>query len=238
MYQRYSLFPHLTTLENVAFGLMLDQTTPWSRIVGFRSWRKLRKDHLEQADALVTKLGLAHAKDNYPHELSGGMRQRVAIAQALIMRPEVLLLDEPFGALDEATREELQRMLLELYLENVEAHAKGEPSPHTILMITHELKEALFVADRVLGLSQYWDWRSAGHAEFPGATIVYDHAAPVFQPDDPRNHDLFIQQKQEIMRSTFDPQFLQHREEWNRFWDQVRDGHAGGIPGTAQPLDH
>ena len=107
----------------------------------------------------------------------------MAIAQALIMKPKILLLDEPFGALDEATREELQLMLLNLYQENLAGQErKGEPPPHTILIVTHELNEALYVADRVVGLSQY-------HREgSQGATIVYDKAAPVFHPTDPKEY--------------------------------------------------
>ncbi|MBN1900079.1 ATP-binding cassette domain-containing protein, partial [Candidatus Sumerlaeota bacterium] len=95
VYQRYSLFPFLTAQQNVALGLMLDQTTIPFRLFHPLKWRRLRKEHLEQAADLLEKLGLANAINLYPHELSGGMCQRVAIAQALIMEPEILLLDEP-----------------------------------------------------------------------------------------------------------------------------------------------
>ncbi len=148
VYQRYSLFPFLTAQENVAFGLMLDQTTIPFRLFKRSKWRELKKSHMEEAGELLRKLGLEKAIGLYPKQMSGGMCQRVAIAQALIMKPEILLLDEPFGALDEATREELQRMLLTLYLENRAAKQKGEKPPYTILIVTHELNEALYVGDR------------------------------------------------------------------------------------------
>jgi len=214
VYQRYSLFPNLTAAENAAMGLKLDQTSIPSRLFGFFAWRKQRKAHLEEAAAILEKVGLGHAINKYPHELSGGMRQRVSIAQALLMKPRILLLDEPFGALDEATREDLQRMLLTLYAENVEARAKGEPPPYTILIVTHELNEALFVSDRILGLSQYWDWKGAGLDAAPGATIVYDRAAPIFQPGDERETSGFRDQKREILHSTFDTENLQPRSDY------------------------
>src|SRR3972149_3081664 len=121
VYQQYTLFPFLTAQENVAMGLMLDQTSIPFRLFRPGKWRALRQAHLEEAAALLEKLQLGSSIRLYPDEMSGGMRQRVAVAQALIMKPEIMLLDEPFGALDEATREELQRLLLTLYLENCEA---------------------------------------------------------------------------------------------------------------------
>ncbi|MEM7316996.1 MAG: ATP-binding cassette domain-containing protein, partial [Planctomycetota bacterium] len=155
VYQHYSLYDFLTAKQNVAFGLMLDETSLPFRAFMPWQWWPLRRKHLAEAELYLEKVHLSHAMDFYPHEMSGGMRQRVAIAQALIMKPEILLLDEPFGALDEATREELQIMLLELYQENLTAKDEGERPPFTILIVTHELNEAIYVADRILGLSQY-----------------------------------------------------------------------------------
>ena len=229
VYQRYTLFPNLTAIQNVAFGRMLDETTIPFRLFKVQQWRKLRFEHLKEAAALLDKLGLGHARDNYPQELSGGMRQRVAIAQALIMKPAILLLDEPFGALDESTREDLQRMLLSLYKENIDAAERNESPPYTILMVTHELNEALFVSDRVLGLSQYWDWKGAGHKEFPGATIVYDNSAPVFHPQAEREYQAFSTRKEEILRATFEPEVCQAHDEFLRFWKAAGDGRVTGI---------
>jgi len=209
VYQRYSLFPNLTAQQNVAFGLKLDESSIADRLFGFFKWHKERARHMAEAAALLEKVGLGQAIKKYPHEMSGGMRQRVSIAQALIMKPRILLLDEPFGALDEATREDLQRMLLNLYAENVAARANGEPPPYTILIVTHELNEALFVSDRILGLSQYWDWQAAGLETAPGATIVYDEPAPVFRPGDERDTSGFREQKAAILHTAFDPENLQ-----------------------------
>ncbi len=213
VYQRYSLFPHLTAQENVAYGLMVDQTTVAERCFRRSYWRDLRQTHLAQAAQFLEQMKLGDALRRYPPEMSGGMCQRVAIAQALIMKPAILLLDEPFGALDEATREELQRILLTLYAENLAARRRQEPPPYTVVLVTHEINEAIFVSDRVVGLSQYWDWKAAGESECPGATFVYDQPAPVFAPDDPRDFLSFRDQKEEILRVVFEPAHSQsHRE--------------------------
>ncbi len=213
VYQRYSLFPFLTAEENVAFGLMLDQTSMAFRSWKYWQWRELRKQHLAEAGRFLDRVGLGAAKRHYPAELSGGMCQRVAIAQALIMRPKLLLLDEPFGALDEATRESLQLMLLQLYEENLQAHQQGRPAPHTILIVTHELNEALYVADRVLGLSQYH------HDGHHGATIVYDKPAPVFRPHEPKDASRFLEQREQLLRSVFDDDYIQHHADLVTFWE-------------------
>lgn len=213
VYQRYSLFPFLTAEENVAFGLKLDQTSLVYRSFNYFKWRKLRAAHIEQAGRFLDRVGLSAAKGHYPAELSGGMCQRVAIAQALIMRPKLLLLDEPFGALDEATRESLQLMLLQLYEENLQAKKRGEPAPHTILIVTHELNEAIYVSNRVLGLSQY----HAGGRD--GATIVYDKPAPIYQPNEPKDVSDFIEQKEELLKAVFSPNDIKHHAEFVSFWD-------------------
>lgn len=229
VYQNYSLFPFLTARENVAVGLMLDRTSIPFRTFRYLRWRKIRRDHLKAADELLDKLKLAHAAGLYPAEMSGGMRQRVAIAQTIIMKPALMMLDEPFGALDEATREELQRMLLTLYQENCAAQANGEAPPYTIMIVTHELNEAIYVGDRVLGLSQYWDWKSENLETSPGATIIYDRVAPVFQPDQERNFDSFIGQRRLIRQVAFDPEHLPGRFENLQFWNELDQGLGQGI---------
>ncbi len=198
VYQRYSLYPHLTALKNVAFGLMLDESTPFDRWFTPWKWRKLRKAHLEKAEETLVKVGLGKALHKYPSELSGGMCQRVAIAQALVMRPKVLLMDEPFGALDEATRESLQRLMLRLYQENVQAKAMGQHPPHTIIIVTHEIEEAIYVGDRIIGLSQR---DNSGQ----GAKIVYDESQPVFSPDSVKDMNAIAHIKHAILQAAFDP---------------------------------
>jgi NitT/TauT family transport system ATP-binding protein len=229
VYQRYSLFPFLTARKNVAFGPMLDQTSLAFRAVRFWDWWKLRRQHLEESDNLLRKLKLGESLNHYPAELSGGMCQRVAIAQALIMKPEILLLDEPFGALDEATREEMQAALLELYEENLSAKRAGQPPPYTILIVTHELNEAIYVADRVIGLSQYWDWKTAGHTAPPGATIVYDAVSPVFSRDIEEEAARFTHQREELRRTVFDPAVPTPLGEYLRFWTQCQAGGGVGV---------
>ena len=229
VYQQYSIFPFFTAQENVAVGLMLDQTSIPFRFFRYPRWRRLRKRHMEAAAALLETLKLGYAMKLYPHQMSGGMRQRVAIAQALIMKPEILLLDEPFGALDEATREELQQMLLKLYLENCRAKQRGDPPPYTIMIVTHELNEAVYVGDRVVALSQYWNWKDRGFSACPGSTVVYNRVAPVYLPDEERDFVLFREQRAAIRSAAFDPEVLQDREDFNHFWDEVRAGGGKGV---------
>lgn len=205
VYQRYSLFPFLNAQKNVAFGLKLDQTSIPFRLLRPFAWWRLRRRHLEEARLMLEKVRLGDALRLYPAEMSGGMQQRVALAQALIMKPSILLLDEPFGALDEATREGLQNLLLDLRSENMAAAAVGLPAPHTVVIVTHELNEAILVGDRVVGLSQYWDWESEGHASCPGATVVYDRLSPIFKPKEGRDFTAFAAQRQEIRDTVFEP---------------------------------
>ncbi len=220
VYQHYTLYDFLTAQQNVAFGLKLDQTSIPVRLFQYPQWRELRKKHLQQANDFLHKVALGDAINRYPGELSGGMRQRVAIAQAMIMRPEILLLDEPFGALDESTRTELQMMLLRFYQENLQAKREGRDPPYTILIVTHELNEALYVADRVIGLSQY-------HTDGEnGATIVYDRPCPVFHPEDPRDFGRFVAQREELRKAVFADEENKQHQQFITFWEEIQQAKA------------
>lgn len=131
VFQDYTSFDHRTVLDNVTFGLECQGVPRHARYGLGREWI----DHVG--------LNVDTDQDKYPHELSGGMRQRVAIARTLILRPRIILMDEPFGALDPHTRMNMQDLLLKLW-RDVEA---------TVFFITHSIEEAVFLGDRVYVLS-------------------------------------------------------------------------------------
>jgi NitT/TauT family transport system ATP-binding protein len=135
VFQRYSVFEHLSVMRNVLLGLELPQAKFTGRLFGSR--RRVAQD---EAISMLERVGLGAALDKYPHQLSGGMQQRLAIAQALVMRPRVLLLDEPFGALDPGIRKDMHELLLKLWRE----------TGLTIFMVTHDLKEGFTLGSRVL----------------------------------------------------------------------------------------
>lgn len=129
VFQKYSSFPQLSVLDNVRLGLELNRA-------------KLGIDAAEitrRAQEWIAKVGLAAHASKYPHQLSGGQQQRVALARSLVLKPRILLMDEPFSALDEPTRLEMQRLLVELWAE-VEA---------TVFMVTHSITEAVYLGDTV-----------------------------------------------------------------------------------------
>ena len=161
VYQKYSLFPHLTVIENVVMGLILDQTSPLGRL--WLPWYYHEKKRFLKVGAeYLESVGLAEHAGKFPHQLSGGQQQRVAIAQALINKPRIMLMDEPFGALDPGTRERLQRWLMEI-------QAREATS---VFFVTHDLEEAVMLGDRVVVLSQFHTPDSGPPRE--GARIVAD----------------------------------------------------------------
>lgn len=233
VFQSYGLMPFLTIEENVALGLDFMQMNLFDRMHGFinpwSKWRRMRSINIERARELLKRMGLERSMKLYPEDLSGGMRQRVSIAQALITKPRIVLMDEPFGALDEAMRESLQDMMLEFYSENERAVKNNEEPPYTIMIVTHELNEAIYVSDRIIGLSQYWDWKTAGFAESPGATIIYDKSAPIFRPGAVKDYESFVVQRQEIRSVVFDERGLYLPDQHVTFWNQVAAGEVEGV---------
>ncbi|MCK9591293.1 MAG: ATP-binding cassette domain-containing protein [Methanoregula sp.] len=125
VYQDYSLFPHMTAYENIAYGLRLRRVS--------------RPETEQQVRSLLGEFNITHLADHYPSSMSGGEQQRVALARALAMKPEILLLDEPFAALDPRTREECMRMML----------AVKKSQGLTIIQVSHSREEAYGVSDRV-----------------------------------------------------------------------------------------
>jgi NitT/TauT family transport system ATP-binding protein len=127
--QKYSLMPHLTVIDNIAFGLKL-------RGIG-------GKERCNRAFEWAKKVGLEGSEDKYPSELSGGMQQRVSIAATLILEPKILLMDEPFGALDPRIRMQMQELLIQLWKEQ----------QSTVFLVTHSMEEAIYLGDRVLRMA-------------------------------------------------------------------------------------
>ena len=148
VFQKYTSFPWLSVEENIAYGLKINAVP--------EAQRKETVTHLLKAVGLTEFAGV------YPETLSGGMQQRVAIARTLALRPSVILMDEPFGALDAQTRSEMQQLLLEIWQETA----------CTILFVTHDVEEAVYLADRIFIMSSH-----------PG-TIVEDVQVPFDRPRD------------------------------------------------------
>lgn len=164
--QKYSLMPHLTVVDNIAFGLKLRGVA--------------RKERRDRALEWVKKIGLEGADDKYPAELSGGMQQRVAIAATLILQPKILLMDEPFGALDPKIRLQMQELLIQLWKEQ----------ESTVFIVTHSIEEAVYLGDRVFRM-----------AAKPGRLV---EILPVPRPDEPpevlRKKPWFIELTQDLLR--------------------------------------
>jgi len=153
VFQHYALFKHMTVFENVAFGLRV------------RHWKNAAVD--ERVNELLRLVRLDTHGDRYPSQLSGGQRQRIALARALAPRPDVLLLDEPFGALDARVRTELRQWLRRLH----------DEAPVTTIFVTHDQEEAFEVADRVVVMN-------GGRIEQDGTPDeVFEHPANEFVMD-------------------------------------------------------
>jgi ABC-type nitrate/sulfonate/bicarbonate transport system ATPase subunit len=148
VFQKYTSFPWLTVACNIAYGLKINGVP-----------EKQRKETVAQ---LVQDIGLSGFENAYPETLSGGMQQRVAIARTLALRPAVILMDEPFGALDAQTRSEMQQLLLKVW----------DETASTILFVTHDVDEAVYLADRIFVMSAH-----------PG-TIIEDVQVPFDRPRD------------------------------------------------------
>jgi ABC-type nitrate/sulfonate/bicarbonate transport system ATPase subunit len=146
VFQKYTSFPWLSVQENVEYGMRINGVPAAQR--------------KETAEKLLKAVGLAEFATVYPETLSGGMQQRVAIARTLALRPSVILMDEPFGALDAQTRSEMQQLLLQIW----------DETACTILFVTHDVEEAVYLADRIFIMSSH-----------PG-TIVEDVQVPFERP--------------------------------------------------------
>jgi NitT/TauT family transport system ATP-binding protein len=135
VFQRYSLFPHLTVMENLLLGPDLRGAPLLGRLFGAR-----RRRAREKADQLLDAVGLQGSADKYPQQLSGGMQQRLSLAQSVICEPKILLLDEPFGALDPGITADMHELVLTLW----------NMTKMTIFMVTHDLQEGFALGTRVL----------------------------------------------------------------------------------------
>ena len=164
--QKYSLLPHLTVLDNIAFGLKLQGVPKQERRSMARDW--------------VAKVGLSGAEHKYPSELSGGMQQRVAIAATLILKPRILLMDEPFGALDPKIRLRMQELLINLWREQ-----EG-----TVFFVTHSVEEAIYLGDRVFRM-----------APNPGRLVeILPVPRPDMPPEEMRRKPWFTELTQDLLR--------------------------------------
>ena len=157
VFQRYSSFPHLTVLENVMLGLELRSARFSGRLFG-----AAKRTAREAALSMLESVGLSAARDRYPAQLSGGMQQRMSIAQAVIRKPKILLLDEPFGALDPGVTADMHELILRLWEEN----------RMTIFMVSHDIQESFLLGTRLLTFDKLRHDPQAPEAY--GAGVTYD----------------------------------------------------------------
>lgn len=190
VFQRYSVFPHRTVLANVMMGPQLRASPLLGRLFGAR-----RRALEERAVMLLEEVGLGAHLAKYPAQLSGGQQQRLAIAQALIMEPKVLLLDEPFGALDQSTKKAMHRLILDLWQRN----------RMTIVMVTHDIGEAFTLGTRILMVDKA---RRDPHAPTAyGSTITED-----VRLDPAKKPQLRVVEEGEDEATTMHAIFDQYRE--------------------------
>jgi NitT/TauT family transport system ATP-binding protein len=157
VFQRYSVFPHMTVHGNLVAVAEFARAKIFCKLFG-----AAKRKVAAEADAMLEAIGLAHLRDHYPAMLSGGQQQRLAIAQAMLRKPKVLLLDEPFGALDPGTRAQMHALLLDLW----------RNTQMTVFMVTHDISEGFKLGTRLLVFDKV-----RRDPQFPnayGATITYD----------------------------------------------------------------
>ena len=157
VYQRCSLYPHLTALGNLVLGLELQRARLLGRLFGAK-----RRAAMREAGRMLEAVGLEAAGDRYPAQLSGGMQQRLAIAQAVICQPKILLLDEPFSALDPGITGDMHRLITQLWREHC----------MTIFMVSHDIRESFELGTRILTFDKVRNDPQAPEAY--GASITYD----------------------------------------------------------------
>ncbi len=157
--QRYSLFPDKTVLDNITFGPEVSEFSMFTRFTP--RFLRRRREIRDEAMRYIQRIGL-HQRDarKYPHQLSGGMQQRVAIAQALVTHPRILLMDEAFSALDPGTRKDMQRLIRQLWCD----------TGVTVLFVTHNTQEALYLGSRVIVLAK--------ESPEAGAQVAMDMSVP------------------------------------------------------------
>jgi NitT/TauT family transport system ATP-binding protein len=157
VFQRYSLFPHLTAIENLVLGLEMKRARLLGKLFG-----AARRAALQRAGQVLESVGLGAARDRYPAQLSGGMQQRLSIAQSVICEPKILLLDEPFGALDPGITSDMHKLILDLWAAN----------RMTIFMISHDIKESFELGTRLLTFDKLR--HDPQSPEAFGANVTYD----------------------------------------------------------------
>jgi NitT/TauT family transport system ATP-binding protein len=166
VFQRYSLFPHLSVLDNLLLGLELQGAPFMGKLFGVK-----RRVALDKANELLNAIGLHPARNKYPSQLSGGMQQRLSIAQSVICEPKILLLDEPFGALDPGITADMHELILNLWASR----------RMTIFMITHDVQESFKLGTRLLVFDKLRHDPQAPEAY--GASVTYDiplkHGKPI-----------------------------------------------------------